>query len=781
MANRETTLTEVEQLCNPRIALYATYLRQVYEYKSQSHTTQHWSHLPECEFIKLKMINDEKQRRGGTEEEMVRLAHQGRVETIMNRKTKMELDSLFMVTDQPLVVLPPPPLPRVVLIEGPPGGGKSTLALYICKQWTQDASFLSGFDLVVIAYLQDQDIQNAKSLVDILPADSFKRSHVDASTQIRHSCGHKVLFIFDGWDEFPRHLQKKSLVSTIIRDPHELSLHKCSVLITSRPVSSGNLFNIVDRRVEILGFTQRRIHKYIEKALKGNSTHIQKLVQHLEDHPVVESYCYIPLHAAILVHVFLTRKGVLPTTLHGLFCNFVLGCIVRELETHKPMQILPQLSSLDDLPENLKSQLGYLCALAYEGVLQDKVVFYQHDLEVCLIPDSLPSLGLLQAVEGFTLYSKSLSYNFLHLSVQELLAAYHISQMDLGKQIEIFKSLLESPRFHSVMQYYGGFTKLADPAIRDFISKYTRQQSSFDNILPFLHCFFEAHERSLCLLVDRKFSSIKLASDMDPVVFLSVGYFVTSLLMFTDTPNEVYLEIESINDQQMKLLLTELSKCPPVVTLATAGTLPCGLAIDLHYSSMTKNKVISFIDKSSPLVTELSLQNGNIQGDEDVLIHIAKTLLTNSYFTKLRLKKMNIQSYNALTEMHLENRSLTHLDLSFNESLSDAGAHGFFEVLQCNTTLVHLNLYRTGAISDTVAKYIAQFLITNRSIQTLDISGNHIREYGFSCIAKSLELSLTIKRVYITYGGNVREVVMAVYQARQDKKLDPFKLFNDYM
>ena len=131
------------------------------------------------------------------------------------------------------------------------------------------------------------------------------------------------------------------------------------------------------------------------------------------------------------------------------------------------------------------------------------MVFYQKDLQATHIPANLPSLGILQAVEGLALYSKSLSYNFLHLSVQELLAAYHISQMNPSKQLEIFKHLSESPRFQPVLQYYSGFTKLDNSKIQSFISAQTQNKSLF-KILPFLHCFFEAHQTSLCLLVDCK-------------------------------------------------------------------------------------------------------------------------------------------------------------------------------------------------------------------------------------------------------------------------------------
>ena len=364
---------------------YASYLKELYTSMSQSHTSQHWSHLPRCEFVQLAMIGGEGQRREDREEEMVRLAQQGRIETIMSYKEPIDLNNLFALHSmQPLVVLPAPAPPRVILIEGAPGGGKSTLALHICHKWARgDVVYSLGrFDLVVLIYLRDQAIQNATTLADILPARNQEMSKIVAS-QIQDCDGQNVLFIFDGWDEFPSRLQTNSRVSTIIRQPHKLSLHQSTVLITSRPVSSANLLHIADRRVEILGFTQHQIHEYIEKALNGNSTRIQKLVRHLEEHPVIEGYCYVPLHVAILVHIFLTMKGALPTTLHDLFLKLVLCCIARELETHESESF--ESYSLDDLPDEVKSKLINLSLLAYEGVMQDKVVFYERDLKIAYI------------------------------------------------------------------------------------------------------------------------------------------------------------------------------------------------------------------------------------------------------------------------------------------------------------------------------------------------------------------------------------------------------------
>ena len=770
MATRQSTPTT--QQCNPHIASYATYLREVYKYRSQSHTSQHWSHLPRCEFIQLAMIKGRKLRRGGPEEEMVRLAQQGRIETIMSHKTTIDLSSL-LVTEQPLVVLPPPPHARVVLIEGAPGGGKSTLAFYFCHQWAQGAYFLSRFDIVVIAYLRDQAIQSAITLADILPADSFEMSQMVA-IQIKRSRGHNVLFIFDGWDEFPHHLQNDSFVSTIIRNPEKLSLHRSTVLITSRPVSSGNLFNVVNRRVEILGFTQHQIREYIEEALDGNSAHVQKLVQHLEDNPVIEGYCYIPLHAAILVHVFLTKNGILPTTRHQLFSNFILCCIIRELETRDSKQTVPELSLLDDLPSDLQTKLSYLCVLAYEGVMKDKVVFYREDLEAFHLPASLPSLGLLQAVEGLTLFSKSLSYNFLHLSVQELLAAYHISLMNPNGQLDIFQNLVESPRFQSVLQYYSGFTKLANRDIQGFITSYTQQKSNFDGILPLLHCFFEAQQRSLCLLVDSKFRSIKLDKFMNPVAFLAIGYFITSVT--SKRSAAAYLEIDSINGHQAKLLLSELPILEyPVKVLLAAGALPLKLVVN-EFSKESLPYIATSFPEQSPLITELMVKEGHFQ--KVGLTSFVKAMQTRSYLTRLQLQNINLECTkedgDALIEMLQCNKSLTHLDLASNKTFSDFGAYCIFRGLQHNTALTYLNLSKTG-MTDKGAVYIAEILDSNCPLQTLNISYNRIGGDGFASIAKSLiSNTIALNHLYISFTTtNATAKVEAIHAAREENKLPP--------
>ena len=748
---------------------YVSYLKELYSSMSQSRTSQHWTHLPRCEFIQLAMIGSEPGIwRGDREEEMVRLAQQGRIETILDYKQPIDFDNLFPIPCQPLVVLPPPPRPRVLLIEGAPGGGKSTFVLYFCQRWaSQNSSFLAKFDLVILVYLREEAIQNATTLAKILPANSMKLSQ-EVATQIVDTHGRNVLFVFDGWDEFPSHLQKNSLISTIIRQPHKLSLHLSTVLITTRPVSSGNLLHIADRRVEILGFTQHQIREYIEKSLDGNSTHIQKLVQHLEEHPVIEGYCYLPLHVAILVHIFLTMKGALPTTLHELFCYLVLCCMVRELETHG--NALPELSSLDELPKDLKSKLSDLCVVAYRGVMENKVVFYQKKLKYLHLPSNPSSLGLLQAVEGLTLLSKSLSYNFLHVSVQELLAAYHILHMDSSKQLEVFKHMIQfdSSRFQAVLRYYSGFSKLANREIQEFVSTFSSQTSNVSDLLPFLHCFFEAQDLSLCRLVRSGITGNVLFTtfQLNPVDYLAFGYLITFLLSETssDTTNVcLRLEDEVFDYQRYKLLLLELvERSTEIFGLGWTRTLEIELNGMPIITEEAGKLIASHIEKLSPwslMIRGCAIYKINYkiaENDERLQIGLIyqKLLESNKSLTHLTISRsrlsviesryifQGLQHNNTLVHLNLSdvgldvaarvalinmlqiNKTITHLDLSENW-LFYGGDCSLFEAFQQNTTLTHLNLSGTRLlVTIDIAQALATMLQFNKTLTHLDLSDN---------------------------------------------------------
>ena len=126
-----------------------------------------------------------------------------------------------------------------------------------------------------------------------------------------------------------------------------------------------------------------------------------------------------------------------------MFYELILHFITREVNTRPPKRTLGTISSLDALPRDLKKQLKHISILAYEGVMNNKIVFTQDELPSILPRSSwdmilnllsqilptaatpaqqdLPAMGVLQRVQWAGTSSKTISYNFIHLS-QEMLA-----------------------------------------------------------------------------------------------------------------------------------------------------------------------------------------------------------------------------------------------------------------------------------------------------------------------------------------------------------------------
>ena len=146
--------------------------------------------------------------------------------------------------------------------------------------------------------------------------------------------------------------------------------------------------------------------------------------------------------------------------------------------------------------------------LAYEEVKKNKIVFSQEELPSFKLPKDLPTLGLLESVKGYGLDgSRQITYNFIHLAVQELLAAYYISKMESDKHAEVFESFLNQSRSSAVLQFYSAFSQLTNEGVRNIITKHGIFSLGEDNqkyvflsntCVSILNCFFEAqlHDES---------------------------------------------------------------------------------------------------------------------------------------------------------------------------------------------------------------------------------------------------------------------------------------------
>ena len=447
------------------------------------------------------MTNEKGTRHTREPDELIEHRVKGEVEPLMASKVQVDMDSIF---DEGTFENVHPPL--VILVEGAFGSGKTTLAYHYCPKWAKGN--LGMFDLVVLIHLRHPAVHSAGfdfTLHQLLLLASDGEEGIDDIVTNVDQCiknGLKFLLILDGWDEGPaclrappdpKHPTDNSFLGKLLRSVSS----NTTILITSRPDSSIDLHKRPNvKRVEILGFTKESIHKYFREALSTqiSSTILEdecrRIKDHLANNPVIESSCYIPLNAAILTLLYLQRDRTLPTTHFEMFRELLMCFIAREVNTRQPKRTLGTISSLDDLPRDLKKQLKHISILAYEGVMNNKIVFTQDELPSILPRGSwdmilnflsqilptvatpaqqdLPAMGVLQRVQWAGTSSKTISYNFVHLSIQEMLAAYRISQMGYFVQVSVFKTLLSEPRFAAVLQFYAGFT-ISSP-VRVFVT-----------------------------------------------------------------------------------------------------------------------------------------------------------------------------------------------------------------------------------------------------------------------------------------------------------------------
>ena len=515
----------------------------------------HWPPSVTDKVFSLAMIKPEQVQRRNIDDHFIRETITGKIDDIIQRKVPITLEQICEKTEQ-----------KKILIEGAPGCGKSTLSLHICHEWVA-GRLLKEYSQVILMKLREELVQNAKSIADLLPKRDGTMGQ-NAEKEITARDGEGVLFIFDGWDELP----EKAPGHSIIRDILDCKqLHKSSVVITSRPISSIKLHELVKIRIEILGFTKAELQKYFTGCLGDDHGKVEELQQRIKENPVVEGSCYLPLNASILVHLF-KCDGVLPHTQFGIFSALIRNCIFRHLKKNEQREI-PGIKSLDKLPTAIQSQFEHICEIAYKGVIEDHITF---DLE-----RSFNTLGLLQGVESFASGMPSHSYNFLHLSIQELLAAIHMAtKMDLSEQVAQFKELFGRARFSAVFQFYAAKTKLKTQGMDEIVIRVVRKcmeergaivltphsgtNSDLDSggsslghksqplLLSLLHCLFEAQDETLCQLVAKELKGELRGLEwisLSPADCLSMGYFLTHCRQF-----KVHLRNCSMGDDGCKAL-----------------------------------------------------------------------------------------------------------------------------------------------------------------------------------------------------------------------------------
>ncbi len=736
---------------------FAKELRTIYDIKVPGFLALQWPPPPTRKVFNLSMIQSQETiRRQPPNEELVKLLQRGNVTDYMEKENSICQANLFKLDNCKH---------KVILIEGAPGAGKSTLVWDICQKWKARKMY-RNFQIVMYVQLRDPRIQSATSLTDLLPLES-EESKKHVTNLMEKVRGIRTLFVLDGWDEYEPGLKQGSLFHKLICEPYMLQLHNSTVLITSRPIASRELQPYATSRVEILGFTQEEVRRYFSEALR-DPAQVRNLYEQFKERPVIEASCYLPLNAAIIAQIFLEMGSVLPRTLHGVFSAVVCGCIRRYLKKQSGKD--EEIPSLDQIPPYMQDKFRGICTLAYDGSMVNKVTFSGQELQTYGLSSEANVLDLMQVVPSFASRRSKLCH-FLHLSVQELLTALKISKLAPPEQVQVFQDMFNNPRFAAVFHFYAAFTKLQTEGVRDIVVRIAQSREK-QLVLNLMHCLYEAQDVSLCCFVASQLS-VNSALDLhhmvqSPLDCLSVGYFLSCLYQYTSGRIQVKLTGSILGNVNFKFLAKGWSSShvkdssPNIACVALELT--CGFSSQQEEDGFKmllhclKTNISVFLLKlcdcypkgSGALLEEMLRENRTLQeldlSDssivDSVLVYVVKGLRHNTGLVKLSLPGCSVSGKEyldtLLEEMLRENRTLQELDLS-DISIADSVLGYVVKGLRHNTGLVKLSLpgYSVSG-KEYLGTLLEEMLRVNRTLQELDLSNNLIDASALSCIAKGL-------------------------------------------
>ena len=402
-----------------------------------------------------------------------------------------------------------------------------------------------------------------------------------------------------------------------------------------------------------------------------------------------------------------------PNTVHGIFSSLVKHCLSRYLcERLGKTQQQACLESFKNLPQVIQAPFDQLCELAFIGTKENRVTFSVSDLEGVKHSAMVCDMSLLQVTPSIISDGRLDYFNFLHLSIQELLTAVYITRMPVSKQISIFDSLFGDSRFSAVFQFYAAITKFhtlrpflsklpywlrpVPAGMLDLVRKIIKNQRKVGYTSPrpllvsLLHCLYEAQDLHLCqFVVEQLEDTLNLNNtSLTLVDCFAISYFISFVPFTTCRVKEFTVDLGScsLRDAGVKSLMQSICR-----NVGPHNTVKTHLIINLYSNEIHEEGVshIAEVLNRTSIVSSLLL-DGNLFGDKGL---------------------------QTIVDSLKQNNTLKHLDVS-NCGMTDTGVASLAEVLQTNDTLEALDI-GNHAVTENGLTYLVEVLSKSSGLLTL--------------------------------------------------------------
>ena len=633
-----------------------------------------------------------------------------------------------------------------VVIEGEWGVGKSSLAVELCRRWEELAA-LRSYSLVVLLRAEERVVQEAKAVVDIFVHHNASLQH-DVAREVTANDGKGLLLVIDSADRLLSLTNENSVLLEILRGS---LLTKCTVMLLCWKSLTDDVIALcdrpIDRRVELIGFTDDEIEQHAEACLGYDSEVLREFHHYLSVNPVVRSTMHVPFHTAIVVEAYKQAKlcgTAPPMTMTDMYTTLSQHLLQQHLLLQGSAEEGFKVDKFEDLPSKVYNQLCSLAKLAFIHLSCDELLH-------CKLPKGCYHMGFLVGLPE--LYASrrrtAMFHSFLHVNLQEYLAAFHISRLPSSEQLDVFHKHFLLPSFSGVWRYLSGMTQLKAPVCKEVLGEVVH-----DGMLSpaVLQCLYEAHRyvpyEQLLQTSSLKFPHTQYGEEVTPLDCYRLGCCLAhsscnvclQLRLNADMLRHLMLGLRSSNTRTGSIQTLFLR--PPITQplLAILDEIPHQFLSGLDLSHCELDREMA--DHLATVVPKLkSLRCLDIRGNPIGSGGLAKLLHSLRPLDSLdTLNLINVglgcSDISALSPLLSENCSLRHLSVG-DEGLPDDCASSLIQTTLSCCSLHSLHLWLLDLQPHMTA--MTRLLSSNEcQLSKLELHGCKIGEDGCKALSKGL-------------------------------------------